>query len=113
MKSWNRDDLIEMVERIIADTEEAGEDAIYLKLGIARDLLRLAKLAPKSRGRPPVHGRDKVQETLVSRLAKKRTKELIAEGVPKEAAKEKAAEEAARKLKHRNLSVYTMKRRME
>lgn len=113
MSQRHQDDLLELVERIVADTEDAGQETIFLKTALVRALLELAKRAPKPRGRPPVKGRDRVRESLVLRLASTRKKKLIAEGKSKEKAHEKAAEEAAGKLRSRNLAPSTIKRRME
>ncbi|RWQ57818.1 hypothetical protein [Mesorhizobium sp.] len=113
MSKRNRDDLLELLERIVEYTEAAGGKTVTLKTGMARALLKLAKSAPKPRGRQPVTGRDRVQEAVARHIARSRKKKLIAEGMKKEAAHEQAAKEAVAKLKSRNLAESTMRRRME
>lgn len=112
-KKQNQDDLIDLVERIVADTEDADEKTVILNTHIVRALLELAKLAPKPRGRQPVKGRDRVQESVTIKAAKSHKKKLIADGETKEKALDKAAEEAAKKLGKRNLAASTIKRRMQ
>ena len=112
-KKQNQDDLIEFVERMVADREEADEKTVILNTQMVRALLELAKRAPKPRGRQPVKGRDQINEKIAIYAAKSRKMELIAGDQPKEEAHEKAAEEAVVKLRSRNLSVNTIKRRME
>lgn len=113
MRGLHQDDLLELVGRIVAATEEAGEKTVTVKIVMLRRLLDLAKLAPKPRGRPPLKGRDRVQEAVSLQLARSHKKKLIAEGMPKEVAHEKAAEDTAEKLSSRNLAISTIKRRME
>ncbi|WP_158665355.1 hypothetical protein [Sinorhizobium fredii] len=113
MRSWHQDDLLELVERILADTEDAGEKTVVLNTKAARALLELAKCAPKPRGRPPVKGRDRVNENVALRSARNKEKKLIAEGMPKGAARRKVSEETAVKLRKRNLDASTIKRRLE
>lgn len=112
-KKQNQDDLIDLVEKVVVATEEAGEETYAINIKLLRAVLELAKRAPKPRGRQPVGGRDQINEKVAIHAARSRKKELIAEGKPKEEAHEKAAEEAVAKLRSRNLSVNTIKRRME
>lgn len=112
-RKQNQDDLIDLVEKVVASTEEAGEETYAINIKLLRAVLELAKLAPKPRGRQPVKGRDRVQESMAIHAARSRKKKLIADGKPKEKAHEIAAEEAVAKLRSRNLSVATIKRRME
>lgn len=114
MRRRHQDDLLDLVERIVVYAEDAGEKTVSLNTKAARELLELAKRAPKPRGRPPVEGRERVQENVALHLARSHKKRLIAEGMLKEAAHEKAAEEAsAGMLRGRNLSDSTIGRRME
>lgn len=113
MVKRNRDDLLDLAERLVEYAETEGDETVAFKTGMARAVLELAKAAPKPRGRPPVKGRDRVQEKVALVAARSLKKKLIAEGMKREAAHEKAAKEAAAKLKSRNLADSTVKRRME
>ena len=113
MSKTTRDDLIDIIEQIVSATESAGDRTVVLNTGMVRQLLELAKRAPKPRGRPQVKGRAKLQENVVLRTARKKEKVLLAGGMRKGVARKEVTEEAAAKLRSRNLSAPTMKRRLE
>lgn len=73
------DDLILLVERIVAVTEAEGEEKLTIPTHTARALLEMAKRAPRSRaGRPSVPGRVKVQDSLTVHRARARKRKLLA-----------------------------------
>jgi len=108
------EDMLTLAERIISITEEDEEKWITLRTALARDLLDLAKQAPKPRGRQAISGRAKVQERVVIAAARQRKKQLIVDGMRREEAARQAATEARDKLlRVRNLSISTILRRMQ
>ena len=114
MRSRHQNDLLDLVERIVADTEEAGEKTVILNTKAARALLELAKLAPKPRGHPSLSGRAKIQRRAAVDAARINKRKLVAQGMRKELAHEKAAIEASNgHLRSCNLSISTIMRMME
>ena len=92
----------------------AEERFVKVPTGLLVAILPMLERVRKSRGRQPLSGRDRVHENTVISLARIRKAKLIATGMPKGKAAEEAAEWAAAQLrKTRNLSVTTIKRRMQ
>jgi hypothetical protein len=107
-------DRLHIFRRIVEGSHDAGERRVEVPTILALAVLRMAERAPRPRGRQPISGRDRVQESMVIILARARKAKLIAAGMPKGKATEQAAEEARKKLaKARNLDVATIMRRME
>ncbi len=110
-------DLIALVERIVAATEDAGEEDFVIPTHVARALLELAKRAPQPRrGRPPVPGRVQVRDIMTVHRARRHKDKLLAiakaEGQPLTA--DAAAWQAAEKATQRSrLSAAEIKARME
>ncbi len=113
VRRTNQNDFVQLVERIVASTEEAGEKTLKLKTSIVRELLELAKRAPKPRGRQRVSRYERMRETITLFRAGKRKKDLVTAGVSAEEAHYQAAEEAAANLPSRNLAPSTIARRMQ
>jgi hypothetical protein len=109
----NPDDMIWLVEQIVAATEAAGEEQFTISTSMVRALLEMAKRAPGAhKGRQEVTGRARVREAVVLAWARRRKAALIAEGMSPGKAHEQAAEEAAATLQSRNLAPPTIARRM-
>jgi hypothetical protein len=117
MSKANPDDLIVLAERIIAVTEDAGEEQITIQTYMARSLLEMAKRAPRPRrGRPPVPGRDIVRDSMTVHRARSRKTKLLAEAkaegrsLTADDAAWQAANEEARKSR---LSAADIRERMD
>ncbi len=92
----------------------AGQRRVKLPTALAVAVLRIAERARKPRGRQPISGRARVQESVVVSQARVRKAKLIAAGVPRGQATEQAATEAFTKLsKTHGLAMTTIKRRMQ
>jgi hypothetical protein len=107
-------DIIWFLEMLLKHAVAEEEEFITVRTTHLVVILELLKRAKKPHGRQRISGRARVQESLVISLARARKAELIAKGMPRGKATDQAAEEAAAKLgKTRNLSLATIKRRMQ
>jgi hypothetical protein len=110
----NSGDLIASFNRIVRGSALAGEERIELSTHFLVAIADLLQYVPKPRGRQPIRVHDRVHEAVEIGAARRRKAKLIAGGMSKGKATDQAAEEATAKLrKTRNLSIQTIKRRMQ
>jgi hypothetical protein len=105
-------DFFHFVERLIGSAE--GHERVELPAFWVRWLLALARRAPKRRGRPPLTGRQVIDEKMVVGGIRRRKAQLRAGGMKAAAAEAQAAQEASTKLRRvsgRNLAPPTLSRR--
>jgi hypothetical protein len=108
----NPADFFHFVERLMGSAE--GHERVELPAFWVRWLLELARRAPKRRGRPPLTGRQVIDETMVVTRLQNRKAQLMAAGMRAAAAEAQAAQEASTQLRRvsgRNLAPPTLSRR--
>src|SRR5262249_19752367 len=102
-----------LIARIVHAAASEKEPNVTLQTWMMEEILPLLERIAKSHGRPPLTGRQRVHENVVILLARIRKSKLIAAGVLNRKAADQAALEAQARLRDRNLSVETIKRRMQ
>jgi hypothetical protein len=75
----NTGDLLDLLERVVAASEAAGEEYLPLPTHVVRALLEAAKRAPKGRGGQPTPGRQQIRDLLNVYRARKLKQELRTE----------------------------------